>query len=174
MLRLRPYKAMDNKYLIEWMEDEKTFVQWCAKHFRFPLSNETLVEYEKNCDNSEDSWLLTAIDEKGKPVGHVLVKYVNLDENSIHLGHVIVDSKNRCKGLGKELLKLVLIYAFDVLRVSKVTLGVFDNNPVAYNCYKALGFEEYEYFEKKFPYHDEMWGCYNMQIQKDEDLMSII
>jgi len=69
---------------------------------------------------------------------------------------------------------LVLTYVFDVLRISKVTLGVFDNNPIAYNCYKSLGFEEYECFEKEFPYHDEMWGCYNMQIQKDEDLMTII
>jgi len=168
MLRLRPYKAMDAKYLIEWMEDEKTFVQWCANHLLYPLSSEALVEYKKSCDNSEDSWLLTAIDENGRPVGHVLVKHVNFDENSIHLGHVIVDSKNRGNGLGKELLELVLVYAFDVLRVSKVTLGVFDNNTIAYNCYKSSGFEVYEYFEKEFPYHNEMWGCYNMQILKTD------
>ena len=168
MLRLRRYKAMDAKYLIEWMEDEKTFVQWCANHLPFPLSSEALEEYKKECDESKDIWLLTAIDENGSPVGHILVKYKKIDTDSIHLGHVIVDSKNRGNGLGKELLELVLVYAFNVLRVSKVTLSVFDNNPIAYNCYKSSGFEVYEYFEKEFPYHDEMWGCYNMQILKSD------
>ena len=29
-----------------------------------------------------------------------------------------------------------------MLKAEKITLGVFDNNPSAYYCYKAVGFQE--------------------------------
>lgn len=32
--------------------------------------------------------------------------------------------------------------AFDILKVRKVTLGVLENNPGAYHCYKAAGFKD--------------------------------
>ena len=55
-------------------------------------------------------------------------------------------------GRGKQMLKLALDYAFDVLGARKVTLGVLENNPSAYHCYKAAGFrdvemEDPEYYE---------------------------
>ncbi len=53
-----------------------------------------------------------------------------------------VDDTKRGKGYGKEMLKLTLKYAFDVLLVQKVTIGVFENNPSALYCYKGVGFVE--------------------------------
>jgi RimJ/RimL family protein N-acetyltransferase len=40
------------------------------------------------------------------------------------------------------MLSLGLKYAFDILKVSKVTIGVFKNNVSAYCCYKNVGFNE--------------------------------
>ena len=40
------------------------------------------------------------------------------------------------------MLGLALRFAFDVLKVQKVTLGVLENNPGAYYCYKAAGFKD--------------------------------
>ena len=37
---------------------------------------------------------------------------------------------------------LALRHAFEVMHAARVTLGVFDNNPAAYGCYKAVGFRE--------------------------------
>lgn len=30
MLRLRPYKLSDAKYIVNWVKDEQAFVMWCA------------------------------------------------------------------------------------------------------------------------------------------------
>lgn len=38
------------------------------------------------------------------------------------------------------MLKLGLIYAKEIFGVSKVLLGIFENNESAYYCYKAIGF----------------------------------
>ncbi|MBR4965276.1 MAG: GNAT family N-acetyltransferase, partial [Lachnospiraceae bacterium] len=43
---------------------------------------------------------------------------------------------------GKRMVQMATKYAFEMLKAKKVTLGVFDNNPAAYHCYKAAGFEE--------------------------------
>lgn len=40
------------------------------------------------------------------------------------------------------MLKLALQYAFDILGAQKVTLGVLENNPGAYHCYKSAGFRD--------------------------------
>ena len=40
------------------------------------------------------------------------------------------------------MLLLARKYAFEILGAKRLTLGVFDNNPGAYYCYKAAGFKE--------------------------------
>lgn len=37
---------------------------------------------------------------------------------------------------------MAIRYAFDMLKAEKITLGVFENNPSAYYCYKSVGFRE--------------------------------
>ena len=42
--------------------------------------------------------------------------------------------------------------AFDILKVRKVTLGVLENNPGAYHCYQAAGFQDAPMDEPEY-YH---------------------
>ena len=62
------------------------------------------------------------------------------------------------------MLSLAIKYAFDIFGAEKVTLGVFDNNKPAYNCYKAAGFRENgeEMFCKLF---GEQWRIVEMEIK---------
>lgn len=168
MIRLRPYKECDAKYLLQWMEDESTFVKWSANHFEYPLTMEQLTAYKKLHDEKENSWIITALDRKGDAIGHILMGKLNFEENTIHFGHVLVDPSKRGKGIGKEMLKTALIYAFEVFQVSKVTLAVFDNNVQAYNCYKSIGFKTYAEYKECFPYGNEKWGCCYMEINRNE------
>ncbi len=63
------------------------------------------------------------------------------------------------------MLKLSLQYAFDILKVSKVTLGVFKNNEPAYFCYKSVGFKDVV-LDKIEYYHilNEDWECLELEI----------
>jgi len=166
MVRLRPFKDCDSQYLIKWMEDEKTFVKWCANHLEYPLTYKQCIEYKKKHDDKEESWIFPALSEEGNIIGHVLFDKMNFEVSSIHLGHIIVDSTNRGNGIGKEMLKTSLFYAFNILQVDKVTLTVFDNNDIAKSCYTNVGFNVYEYYPEYYPYKDEKWGCYFMEISR--------
>ena len=63
------------------------------------------------------------------------------------------------------MLDLALQYAFDILKVEKVTLGVFENNKPAYYCYKAVGFQDVILSSPEI-YHvlDEDWNCLELEI----------
>ena len=81
----------------------------------------------------------TAIDDN-EIVGFFTMRRPNEFFDELRFGFVIVDSKKRGREYGKNMLKLGLIYAKEIFGVSKVLLGIFENNESAYYCYKAIGF----------------------------------
>lgn len=108
MLRLRPYKSCDARYIVDWTKDEISFYQWSADRFQgfYPLSAEKLNEfYEKEAYN--DSFFeMTAIDEKGRPAGHFIMRFIDQEKKTIRLGFVILDDRIRGRGLGKEMISM--------------------------------------------------------------------
>ncbi len=169
MLRLRPYKLSDAKFIVKWIDNEKDFMKWCANLIAYPLTEESMKGTKESFENNENGWFFTALDEKGIPVGFIAMMKADYESNSIHFGFIIVDSSKRNKGFGKQMLNQAIRYAFEILKVRRVTLKVFDNNPSAHRCYQDVGFVDEKYLEKVFPYKDEMWGCYDMAIEKSLD-----
>lgn len=62
------------------------------------------------------------------------------------------------------MVALAAQYAFDFLKVKKVSLGVFENNQTALHCYRACGFTEVS-AEKTESYlcMGETWNCIEME-----------
>ena len=166
MIRLRPYKLSDYEYISNWFNNEFAFKQWCADKFTYPLTKEQLNGYYHNYENDDNAWMMTALNQEGTPVGHFLMRMADYQNESIHLGFIIVDSQVRGQGYGKEMVSLAIKYAFDILKVNRVTLGVFDNNFPAHYCYKSTGFVDEKYNEDIFPYGNDKWGIYDMAIEK--------
>lgn len=169
MIRLRPFKSCDAKYIVRWIDNEEDFVKWCANLITYPLTEESMNDAKESFENNEKGWFFTALDEKGTPVGFIAMMNADYENDSIHLGFIIVDSLKRNKGFGKQMVKQTVRYAFEILNVARVTLKVFDNNPSAHRCYQDVGFVDKKYLEKVFPYKDEMWGCFDMAIAKSLD-----
>lgn len=167
MIRIRPFKISDADYLINWVGDRRKFTMWSADKFKYPLTKEQIEEYMNKYEQDEHGWIFTALDKAGKPVGHFLMRMADYQNESVHLGFIIVDSEIRGKGYGREMVSLAVKYAFVILKVRRVTLGVFANNPAAHNCYKSVGFLEEKYEEEAFTYQDEKWGLYDMAIEYD-------
>jgi len=166
MIRLRPYKLSDSEYILNWFNDKFTFTQWCADKFTYPLTKEQLNEYYHNYEMDDNAWIMTALNGEGIPIGHFLMRMADYQNESIHLGFIIVDSQIRGQGYGKDMVSLAIRYSFDMLKVKRVTLGVFDNNPSAHYCYKAIGIVDEKYNKGIFPYENDKWGIYDMAIEK--------
>lgn len=165
-LRLRPYKACDARTIVTWIPDEISLRKWSADRYEaFPITEEDMNEKYMDSIYSDDFYPMTAFDESGI-VGHLIMRFTDKEKSVLRFGFVIVDDKKRGKGYGKKMLELALKYAFEILKVSKVTLGVFENNPSAYYCYKAAGFQEIP-LEKEEYYSilGERWKCIEMEME---------
>lgn len=68
------------------------------------------------------------------------MRYIHGNNKVLRFGWVIVDDSIRGKGYGTSMLRTGLYYAFNILGVHTVTIGVFEHNDIAHSCYKKVGF----------------------------------
>ena len=167
-IKLRPYKAIDANVIAGWIKDERALRMWSSDRFgEYPITakdiNYKYLECNGDCIEPDNFYPLVAT-ENGKPTGHLIMRYT--DEDTIRFGFVIVDDSIRNQGYGKRMLKLAIEYAFSILGAKRITLGVFDNNPGAYYCYKAVGFEEIETGKDiSFEMFGETWKIIEMDMR---------
>ncbi|MCR4896663.1 MAG: GNAT family N-acetyltransferase [Lachnospiraceae bacterium] len=166
MLRLRQYKEADAEKIAQWVQDKDIFMKWGGELFgEYPINGDIIagVYKDKNglCKEKDNFYPWIAFDESGV-VGHFIMRYLHGDNKILRFGWVIVDDNIRGKGYGTEMLRLGMKYAFEILGVEKITIGVFENNSRAHACYKKVGFHDTE-IVKKAP-----WNVVEMEILKEE------
>ena len=169
MLRLRPYKKSDAKTIVSWIGDEHAFRQWCADRYdHYPISEEDINAQYDGLRDADWFYTMTAFDESGV-VGHLIMRFTDETKTILRFGFVIVAPSKRGQGYGKEMLKLALKLSFEIIKTKKVTLGVFENNPAAYHCYKSVGFKDMPADRDEF-YHvlGEEWKCLEMHFDAED------
>lgn len=174
MLRLRPYKPCDAKTIISWCKDEETFRKWTSDRYKsFPITeadmNEKYIDNNGDCGDPDNFYPMTAFDENGI-VGHLIMRFTDDKKAILRFGFVIVDSSKRGKGYGREMIALALKYAFEILKVNKVTIGVFENNMPAYYCYKAAGFKDIKGEKAICEVFGEKWAVLELELKKEDYL----
>ena len=143
---------------------------WSNGKFEYPLTMEQLETYFQTwCVDEENGWLMTALDETGNPVGHFIMRLADYEAESIRFGFIIVDPNARGKGYGKEMIRLALKYAFEVLGMKRASLGVFENNPSAKACYEAVGFTAKAYVPDYHTENGATYAAYEMEAVRHEE-----
>ena len=145
-MRLRPYKPSDAQTILSWVRDEETFRRWVTDRYPgYPITpeqmNEKYFSHNGDCREPDNFYPMTAYDERGL-LGHLILRFTDERKETLRFGFVIVDDSRRGAGIGKQMLRMALRYAFDFLKVKKVTIGVLENNPGALRCYLNVGFRE--------------------------------
>lgn len=136
-MNLRPFHIDDAPIILSWIKDKTEFRKWSADRYSSypPKPEDMLMQYA-----NDSIFPFTAIDDNGKVVGHLILRYPDPSKTVIRLGFIIIDEQFRRKGYGRELLKLAIQKARRDYKAQKITLGVFDNNPSAIRCYESVGF----------------------------------
>ena len=170
MMYLRQYKKEDAKTIISWCRDELTFRKWTSDRYdSYPITendmNYKYFECNGDCSENDNFYPMTACNESGI-TGHLILRYVGGDHRILRIGFVIVDDKKRGQGLGKEMIKLAVDYAFRIAGAEKITIGVFENNKSAYYCYKSAGFRITQ--QEISEIFGEKWKIAEMEINRNE------
>lgn len=133
MIRIRPYKDSDERFILSWCTDEDTYYKWTAGVLgQYPI---TSGQFRKTAELIR----FTALDEK-EPVGFFTLRNPNDTMDELRVGFVIVNPEKRRSGIGRTMLRQGLAYAFRIYGAGRVSLGVFEDNASALACYTAAGF----------------------------------
>ena len=164
-MELKKYEETDSPIICGWIKDEKSLYQWSADRIgKFPLAGNDLNENYAPVMKSNKFIPLSAFDEIGNLVGHLLIRYPDeTDDSIVRFGFVIVDPVLRGRGNGKKMLQLAIDYAKNVLGVSKITLGVFADNDSARCCYESVGFRPIGRTET-YKMSIGEWECIEMEL----------
>lgn len=163
-LTLRTYQSSDAAVITSWLKSEYLMRQWCADRYdRYPVMPEDINSYHARYIDGQHSRALTMTDGD-EIVGYITLRTPADDSTEQRLGFVIVDDSKRGRGLGKALVSMAVKYALEELGATKVSLGVFENNPSAIHCYEAAGFHRVSRpAAESYQCLGETWNCIEME-----------
>jgi len=163
MIRLEKFSKDDYDDLISWVDSEEMLMQFGGPLFTFPLTSGQLDTLLNDRNTISFSVVST---ESNRSIGHCEIM---ISPDSAKLGRILIGEKEqRGKGLGQQIVGLLLEYTFSILQQTKVELNVFDWNTSAIKCYEKVGFtiNPGKKLERKIK--DETWIAINMVIDREK------
>lgn len=109
--------------------------------------------------------IFTKVSEKH--IGNIKIDPIDLENNSGEYGILMGDTDEWGKGYAKEASVAIINYCFKKLKFSKITLGVLEQNTVALELYKKIGFQQESIVYNYGIYDGEM--CNSIRMVKHND-----
>jgi RimJ/RimL family protein N-acetyltransferase len=169
MLTLEPFAMTDAGRLIGWVPDARFLMQWSGPQYRFPLTREQLAQTFAATEQEPSAHLMfTARESPGaRAVGHIELMRIDRAQRSGHVARVLIGEPDcRGRGLGTEMMRLLIAHAFGPLELATLTLGVFTFNASAIACYRRLGFVPVEGPPLTRAFENESWDLLLMKLTK--------
>lgn len=162
MVRLEQFTSDDFDTLIGWISTEEDMVQFSGPIFTFPITHEQLRRYI----STENRMVFRVTDsETGQIIGHAELNAIDTRNKNARVCRVLVGNVGmRSKGYGVEIIRALIKYAFEILDLHRLDLGVFDFNKPAIKCYQKCGFEIEGLLRENTRVGDVYWSTYNMGI----------
>jgi RimJ/RimL family protein N-acetyltransferase len=106
--------------------------------------------------------ILAIVEKKsGQHIGNMKLGPIDWVHRRAVFGILIGEKKFWGRGIGQEVTRLAVEYAFVRLNLNRVSLGVFAEHEPAVHCYEKIGFRvEGRFREDLFrdgKYHDRLW-----------------
>lgn len=161
MIRLEKFGRDSYADLISWVDSEETLMQFAGPAFNFPLTPEQL---DISLSDKNRIAFKIVSNETNLSIGH---SEIYLSEDSAKIGRILIgEVAQRGKGLGQQIVNLLLDYTFSKLGKAIVELNVFDWNIGAIKCYEKVGFtiNPNKKLERKIK--GNVWIAINMTIDK--------
>ena len=159
MISLEKFTINDYDRLISWVDSEELLMQFAGPGYSFPLKQADL-ETSVNEPNRTSFKII----HEHRVIGHC---ELYLKEKSIVLARILIGEKElRGRGIGKEVVRAMLDYAFKHFAVDVAELNVFDHNKAAIKCYGQVGFIIDSDIKMERRFRNEIWTASNMKMTR--------
>ena len=136
---IRPITEADTDKIVKWRNAPSVMEHFI---YRTPLTREDHLNWFHNRVQTGDvAQFMITDDETGEEVGSVYLRDIDPVNKKCEYGIFIGEESCRGKGVGSAAAKLALDYAFKELKLNRVFLRVFADNPRAIKSYENAGFK---------------------------------
>jgi RimJ/RimL family protein N-acetyltransferase len=138
---LRPLERADlNESYLSWLNDPE--VTRYLETGTFPTTSQDLEKFYAQVTGSSTEVIFAIADSKShKHIGNVKLGPINWVHRRTMFGILIGDKQYWGKGVGEEVTRLMVEYAFYRLNLHRVGLVVFEEHKPAVRCYEKVGFK---------------------------------
>ena len=136
LVTLEEFTSTDFARLISWVNDENILTQFAGPIFQYPLTDKQLYHYL-----AEPQRRAFKVVHQQRTVGHAEIM---LSESGVaKLCRILIgDPEDRGKGLGEQLLSVLIRRCRNKYDVKEIELNVYRWNTPATRCYQKAGFVE--------------------------------
>lgn len=141
-IRLRALEPNDLDFLYKLENNEAI---WEISGTATPYSRHVLQQYLDNAHRDiydVKQLRLCICDESDMVIGLIDLFDFDPKNHRAGLGLIVLEDKNRNRGVGAEAIRLVTDYAFSTLALRQLYANVVIGNDVSIHLFKKLGFEE--------------------------------
>lgn len=137
---LRPFEETDFPFILGSIVSADELLQWAGPGLSWPLDEEQLRDYRSRGDDPDKLLTFSAVENATDfVVGHVQL-VLDREHDLGYVGRVLIAPSARGRGLGTALMREIVRFGFDDLRLHRLSLNVFDFNRAAIACYERVGF----------------------------------
>ncbi len=155
-MRLEPFSEQYYDLLIGWVQSHEQKYLWSGPTYSFPLDR---TQIKAHCSKSEVNPFI--VFNNSQPIG--FVELFQITNSHYRICRVLIAEKYRGQGLSKLMLNLVIDKAVVEFGAWKLSLGVFERNRVAQNCYQKLGFKVKSVDRESRVINGEVWALVTME-----------
>ncbi|RYU92903.1 GNAT family N-acetyltransferase [Emticicia agri] len=127
---------------------------------------EQLEDFVKGQEKKDILFWAIQLKDSNKHIGNIKIDPINDVDASGEYGILMGDKSEWKKGYAQEASERIIKFCFDEFNLSKITLGVVEENTAAVNLYKRLGFEIYQIKENSGVYEGKLCNTLRMELKK--------
>ena len=157
------------EYLANWYNDEEV-TKYLVRGI-FPITKDSISKAIELSVASDNEFEFIVFDkETDTPIGVVGLHNVNWIARNTECRTFIGNKEFWAKGYGTEITDLMLKYAFNMLNINKVSLGVNEENIAAVKTYQKVGFKKEGVLREYIYRNNKYYNVILMSILKKEYL----
>lgn len=163
MIQLEKFDKTYYSELINSIKNAKDLMQFGGPEFSFPLTEKQI---DKTLSDQNRVAFRVANSSDGNTIGHCEIYF---NDNSAKLGRILImDENQRGKGIGEQMVILLLEFILKNRKERNIELNVFDFNIGAIKCYEKVGFTINP--DKKLirEVDGETWTAFNMVLNLED------
>jgi len=165
-IELKPITLNEvNGNYLSWLLDEEVMQGLATTGYTL----ESLEKYVAGrINNSTIAFFAIWAKDTGVHIGNIKLEVQDVKAGVADLGLLIGNKHYWGKGVGNEACKLCIQYGFEQMKLRKIYLAVYENNPNAKKLYEKIGFKLEGTLRKHILVNGSYYDKYLMGLFKEE------